>query len=381
MLLCVKCTAEIPDDSVFCPRCGKKQAPPASANRRVKTHGNGTGYVYKRGKTYTICKVVGWKTVEGKDGTLRQDPIRIYKGGFRTKKDAYDYLPQMRREAAETVHTLASLWATYSSGAMEKLSESKQTHYRIAFRRLTEIAYTNISNLTIDDLQDVITRKAQTYYPAKDVRDVLSHLYKLAMAQQAVTTNLSQFLVLPDNNEKETVPFTVDEITTLTQAFFDGYFFAGYVLLMIYTGMMPGELCDLRTDMIDLEARTITGVGKKTKKRKETPMVLADNIIPVLTVLISRADGDNLLPMSRDQFYAEFKKMIKTYQLNPALQPYSGRHTTATALKMQGVPQETIREIMRHAKSTMTDHYIHGVNTSALLNAVNELDFQGRRKS
>lgn len=379
-MTCVKCVLEIPDGSVFCPWCGKKQSQPAAANRRVKTHGNGSGYVYKRGKTYTLCKVIGWKTVEGKDGQLRQNPIRIYKGGFKTKKEAYDYLPQMQKNGDETVHTLSSLWATYSSGAMEKLSESKQTHYRIAFRRLLEIAYTNIANLTIDDLQDVINKQAKTYYPAKDVRDVLSHLYKLAIAQQAVTTNLALYLVLPENNEKETVPFTVEEITTLTQAFFDGYFFAGYVLLMIYTGMMPGELCDLRTDMIDLEARTITGVGKKTKKRKETPMVLADNIIPVLTVLISRADGDNLLPMSRDQFYAEFKKMIKTYQLNPALQPYSGRHTTATALNMQGVPQDTIREIMRHSKSSMTDHYIHGSNTDAMLNAVNGLNFQGRPK-
>ena len=41
---CVKCKAQIPDGSVFCNMCGKKQV---SEPRKRKKRANGTGTVYK----------------------------------------------------------------------------------------------------------------------------------------------------------------------------------------------------------------------------------------------------------------------------------------------------------------------------------------------
>ena len=79
---CVKCKKEIEDDSVFCRFCGKKQITQKDKTNRSRP--NGTGTVYKRGKTWTASYVHGYIIQE--DGTTKT--VRSTKGGFRTKKEA-----------------------------------------------------------------------------------------------------------------------------------------------------------------------------------------------------------------------------------------------------------------------------------------------------
>lgn len=51
---------------------------------------------------------------------------------------------------------------------------------------------------------------------------------------------------------------------------------------MIYSGMMPGELMQAEKKMTHWDTQEIIGCGLKTKKRKETPIVIADIVVPVL---------------------------------------------------------------------------------------------------
>lgn len=80
---CRKCGVALPEKAAFCPACGVKQAVSA---RKPKRRGNGQGTVVKRGKTYTaICT----KFIAGKR-------ITFSKGGFATKKEALDYIPNLK---------------------------------------------------------------------------------------------------------------------------------------------------------------------------------------------------------------------------------------------------------------------------------------------
>lgn len=54
------------------------------------------------------------------------------------------------------------------------------------------------------------------------------------------------------------------------------------------------------------------------------------------------------------------------------LPPYSCRHSTATALAMQNIAPSIIQKVMRHAKFSTTQSYIH-VDVSPMLEAVNRL--------
>ena len=80
---CRKCRAETPENAKYCPSCGAK----LSTQQAAKSRGNGTGTVYRRGKTWTAAKTLGYYVSEDK---LHRE-VRT-KGGFKTKREALEYI-------------------------------------------------------------------------------------------------------------------------------------------------------------------------------------------------------------------------------------------------------------------------------------------------
>ena len=360
---CKKCKRDLPEGSLFCCYCGVKQTAPSRAGRR----GNGQGCAIKRGSTWTAIWTLGYVV---QDGKLRQR--RKTKGGFKTKKEALAYAANPETNAVR-IPTLSEYWATYESSDFRDLSYSKQTAFEIAWKKLGDIAHKEIGSLTIADLQGVVDRKAPTYYPAKDMKTVLSHLYKRAVAEGTARTNLSEFIRLPVLEEKEQQPFSEVELRKLWDAYGQGDHMVGFVLLMIYTGMMPGELLKLTVDSIDWDRQQIVGIGLKTKTRKENAIVFPDMLVAVLSDLVERSTSRKgyVVGMNKDRFYVEYYAALERAGVR-RLTPYSCRHTTATALALGNIAPSVIQTVMRHAKFSTTQRYIHP-DRSAALAAVNQM--------
>ena len=117
---------------------------------------------------------------------------------------------------------------------------------------------------------------------------------------------------------------------------------------------------DLTVDMIHFDERQIVGAGKKTNVRKNTPVVIAANIIPVLEDLIANAKpSGRLFGSSEDIWRANYYAALELAGCR-RLSPYSCRHTTATALAItEGIAPQTIRKVMRWSTSRMLDRYAH----------------------
>lgn len=371
---CIKCGVDIPDGAVFCHMCGRKQSPPAPKRQRTKARGNGTGTAYKRGKTWTARIVLGYYV--GDDG--KRHARTANRGGFATKKEALDYIPKLKAEAESSATlTLSGYWEFYEAKKLPELSRDKQTAYRIAWRRWAALATRKLEDLKIETLQAAMDEAASTYYTARDMKNLMSHFYKHGLANQTVSVNLAQYLQLPPANASEQAPFNGEELDLLWKDFAAGNTFTGYILLMIYTGMMPGELLQARKEHIDWDGKQIRGAGLKTATRKAAPIVLADVILPVLRVLVDTSHGEKLIHINKDNFYREYYATLERIGTR-RLPPYSCRHTTGTDLAKAAVPAFTIQKIMRHAKITTTQHYTHMDATDAL-SGVNALKKPGSK--
>ena len=266
----------------------------------------------------------------------------------------------------------------FEDAELPKLSESRQSGYKKARERLASVMLRPVDSLALVELQSVVNREATSYYTARAMRDLLSNLYQKAMADQVATVNLAAHLILPELREEEPEPFSPAEVSALWQAWTDGDRFVGYILLMIYSGMMPGELLEARKDTIDLEACEIRGAGKKTKTRKEAAIVFPQFMRPVLEDLLTittdngRSRNEKLVCMNKDRWYAEYYAALERAGTR-RLPPYSCRHTTGTAAAQKNLSAPIIQQIMRHAKITTSQRYIH-LDASAAHSGVEQLD-------
>lgn len=367
-MLCVKCHKEIPEDSKFCLYCGANQKSPArSAHKR----GNGQGSVFKRGSTWAAQWTVYTLVDMDADGKLIRMQKRRTKCGFLTKKDALAYLETLRTERNTKTHNLLYHYEQWKRVEMPKLSIDRQRSSEIARRRLDTIMGVPVDALTLDALQNCIDANATSYYTARDMKTLASHILERAIRNGEIENNISKHVVLPQLKEKEPEPFSADEIEKMWSAYADGDTFIGYLLVMIYSGMMPGELFACRKDMIDFDKREIYGCGKKTKTRKNGVIVFADCVGPVLEALCEFADGDKLVAKHETQWYDEYHKATQRIGIRD-LPPYACRHTTGTEAAKLGLSAPVLQRLMRHSRITTTQRYIH-LGESATHDSLNAL--------
>lgn len=79
----------------------------------------------------------------------------------------------------------------------------------------------------------------------------------------------------------------------------------------------------------------------------------------------------SILFLDKTTFYEEYHIFTKKYGIRD-LPMYSCRHTTATALALAEVVPSVIQKVMRHAKFSTTQKYIHP-DTKDALDAINKL--------
>lgn len=378
-MICPKCKAKTPEESVFCCQCGSKLT--AQKKSRSKSRGNGSGTAFKRGSTWTAQVVIGWRDPPPLDLNNPESkkpliPIKLTKGGFKTKSEALAYCPTLKAGGVlrpDIAPTLQFYWDNYEKNEFKALSASKQTAYKIAWNKLSKLHSAAIDQLTVADLRGAVAAQCSTYYTAKDCRTVLTNLFRLAAADGYANKDLPSFIQLPKQTETEREAFSDVEQAALWKLYESGDLRAAVPLLMIYTGLMPGEALDLTVDMIHLEDRQIVGAGKKTNVRKKTPVMIANNIIPVLEDLIANArPSGRLFGTSEDKWRESYYAALEAAGCR-RLSPYSCRHTTATALAItEGIAPQTIRKVMRWSTSRMLDRYAHP-DRSDVLTAVDQI--------
>ena len=364
--ICFECKKTLPDDAMFCPYCGVSLK--SERHQRPRVRPNGAGTAIRRGHTWTARIIIAWKYRDNKP------PLAVYrtKGGFASRREALEYCAILRQEKPKKhAPRLADYWDTYSANDMPLLSKSKQVAYKGAWKKLLAIHYRPVDQISISELRNTVTSAANTYYTCRDCKQILTHLFSLAAIDGWCNKDLPSYIVLPKLEEKERRVFSEDEQRALWKSYENGDIRAAIPLLMICTGMMPGEMLALKVENIDLEAHRIIGIGMKTKVRKENPVFIPDDAVPIVEDLIANAQPSGyIFAHVEDKWYRNYYDAIEAAGCR-RLEPYCCRHTTATRLAVnENIAPQTIRRMMRWSTTRMLDRYAHPDETD-IINAAN----------
>ena len=170
--MCDKCNKQIPDDAVMCCYCGKRIL--RIKPKRVHQRPNGTGTAFRKGNSWTARIIVSWR-VNDKGNSC---PITKSKSGFKTKTDALNYIPVLKKQfndqpVIKLAPTVRHYWDMLEKGEFTKISKDRSKAYHIAWNRMTDIADRPINTVMINDLRSVVYDNTSTYYHARDMKTVL----------------------------------------------------------------------------------------------------------------------------------------------------------------------------------------------------------------
>lgn len=364
---CRKCKKEIPDESLFCNFCGSKQE---SQPRSRRIRANGEGCAYKRGKTWTARIVLGYWVDD--DGTMH--PHLRTKSGFKSKREALDYIPQLKKEATKNPDiniSFQQLYNRFMEVHEQKVSESTCACYRAAYNHYKPVWGLRFADLGVDDLQECLDDCPSGRRTKENMKALGTLMYKYAVSRNICRTNYAQYLYV-GNEKKGTHPsFSLDQVETIRKAVgrIPG---ADYVYCMIYTGYRPSEMLALTRDSYhkDGDIDYLVG-GIKTEAGRDRNMTISPKIRQIVLGRVMRAnpwlfpreDGKQM----DERYFREaiFYPVLAACGIqhipdkdHPAhYVPYSCRHTFANLMKAVTGSDTDKAALMGHSDASMTKYY------------------------
>ena len=135
-------------------------------------------------------------------------------------------------------------------------------------------------------------------------------------------------------------------------------------IIMLDTGMRPGEVCKLRT--VDLDNKLGSACvheGKTPSARRHIP--LTGRALDVLARRAVEAKTEWLFPSPYDpskpviEVRKAHEAAVKRAGIKPRFRLYDIRHTALSRMAMAGIDLPTLKELAGHSQIQMTMRYVH----------------------
>jgi integrase len=353
------------------------------------------GGIYRRGSTWTAF----WRT----DSTAGRK--QHTKGGFRTKKEAQQFLNETMAAIQGGVFSQPTrvtfgefLTARWLPARQMGLRPSTFSSYRAAINLhvIPALGHVHIQQLSPDRLDQFYAGLVAKGLSAKTVRNIHVLIHRAlrdAVRKNLVPRNAAEAADPPKlnrANHEEMRTWTPEQL----RVFFDGiaeHRLAAAYVLAATTGMRRGEVLGVRWRDVDFKARrlhvqqTVLSVeyklvlGRPKTRRGERKIALDAETIRVLTshcaaqrrekelfgagyndhgLVFAREDGS---PVHPDYFSQTFDRAVKRLQL-PRIRLHDLRHTHATLGLAAGIHVKVISDRLGHATTSFTqDVYMHAI--------------------
>lgn len=337
---------------------------------------NGYGGVIKlpgrRRKPYLARVTEGWEEVVATKGPRKGQKIIRQKfrnlGTRATKREAWALLEQHNANPIplRADMTLQELYDEWSAVKFPQVSKSMEDGYEAAWKRLARFANEKVRDIRTAHFQEIIDdtfKKGLSASSLQKIRTLAVQLMDKAVAEDIVNKNYAKFIIMPKLKKTKRGRFTDLEVAKLWKNLHVPW--VDTILIMIYSGMRPGEMLGLTKFNIDWDLQVITGAGIKTEAGKERVIPIHPKIVPLLRqwynrdgrALICDEQGNPIrLRRYRETMYRTALETVGIQQLNP----HCCRHTFASMMAEAEIDPVFIQQIIGHASYEVTaETYTH----------------------
>ena len=347
---------------------------------KPKSRGNGQGTAYKRGQTWTVEVVVGWRFPDG-DVSKPKRPVRKKKGGFRTKKEALDYASKLQMEGNKRIRmTMEELYLAWKSSYESRVDPSTMACYISAYKHFHPLHGTYMDKISPDDLQQCVDDCPAGKRTRQNMRTTAGLLWSYAVDKNIIDRDITKNIYTGKGKSVPREPITPEEQEAIRKAI-GSERYAEYVYCLCYLGFRPGEFLELRKSQLfcanlsDNPSHDPVPVwyfrnGKKTDAGRDRIVVVPDKILPYILERTYIPGTDLMFPMYQfdrkkeklitmkqmtDNYFREsvFKPMMLRLGIEGKV-PYGARHSYADKLKSAAGTDTDKASIIGHSSYLFT---------------------------
>jgi len=323
---------------------------------------NGYGSVFKlsgkRRRPFVAKKTIGFDD--------RGYPIYQVIGYYEKREQAMLALAEFNKNPfviGTDKITFEEVFALWKTQKYEGASQSTKNGYNAAFKNSQMLHAMKFNDIKTAHLSAAILKCTKGHGSLRKMKILYNQLFEYAMTNDIVTKDYSQYVELGKNKEKAVrIPFSKNEIDALFMAAPD-IPYVDTVLIMIFSGVRPGELLNIKKKDIMINEGFFIVTDSKTEAGENRPLPINHKIKPFIESRLT-SDGEFLITYKNkqvgyDYYYRSIFAPIME-QLGMQHRPHDCRHTFATLLNNADANATSIKNMIGHSSFALTEKtYTH----------------------
>lgn len=348
------------------------------AKKKYMKNANGYGTVFKlsgtRRKSWVAKKFSHWEMVNGKNKAIYEvigyyeDRIKAQEALILYNLDPYDL--------TNVCITFEQVYDKWSDTHFKTIVPSAVRTWKSAFNHAAPLHKMPMKDIRVAHLEGAINNAKVGASTKSRMKSMYNMMYRYAMKHEIVDKNYAELCFSVKNETtRDIVPFTNEEVKILWDN--KEFQFVDMVLIDIYSGWRPQELCILKISDIDLDNNTMFG-GLKTEAGKNRYVPIHPEIKELIRKRYNAKNEYLFLdeegqPMTYDKYRTRWSKICA--KLNFKHRPHECRHTFITAAKNCKMDEYVLKLIVGHEITDITERVYTHRQLEQLKDEMNKVSF------